>query len=108
MRVMDKLVHADIFFFITTCAIVVLTIIFGIALVYGIFIAKNVHYVVKKIKEESDNISGDIAHARQKIREQGMKVASYISFFKSLVSFGTARKAKKKSSKRSEDSEVTN
>ena len=105
---MDKLVHADIFFFITTCAIVLLTIIFAIALVYGIFIAKNVHYVVKKIKEESDNISGDIAHARQKMREQGAKVASYVAFFKSLVSFGSERKAKKKSAKKEEDSEVKN
>ncbi len=105
---MDKLVHADIFFFITTCAIVLLTIIFAIALVYGIFIAKNVHYVVKKIKEESDNISGDIAHARQKMREQGMKFASYVAFLKSLVSFGSDKKSKKKSSKKTDDSEVTN
>ncbi len=106
---MDKLVHADIFFFITTCAIVLLTIILAVAFVYGIFIAKNVNYVVKKIKEESDNISGDIAHARQKIREQGMKVASYVEFFRSLVSFGSAKKAKKRSSKKTEeDSEVTN
>jgi predicted PurR-regulated permease PerM len=105
---MDKLVHADIFFFITTCAIVLLTIIFAIALVYGIFIAKNLHYIVKKIKEESDNISGDIAHARQKIREQGIKMASYVEFLKSLVSFGSAKKSKKKSSKKTEDSEDTN
>ncbi|MEI6490364.1 MAG: hypothetical protein WCO16_01220 [bacterium] len=105
---MDKLVHADIFFFITTCAIVLLTIILAVAFVYGIFIAKNVHYVVKRIKEESDNISGDIAHARQKIKEQGMKMASYVAFFKSLVSFGSEKKAKKKSQKKSEDSEFTN
>lgn len=105
---MDKLVHADIFFFITTCAIVILTIIFAVALVYGVFIAKNVHYVVKKIKEESDNISGDIAHARQKIKEQGMKVASFMAFIKSLASFGSARKTKKKAAKKAEDSEVTN
>ena len=105
---MDKLVHADIFFFITTCAIVLLTIIFAVVLVYGIFVAKNVLYIVKKIKEESDNISGDIAHARQKIREQGMKVASYVAFFKSLVNFGSERKSKKKATKKVEESEVTN
>lgn len=100
---MDKLVHADIFFFITTCAIVLLTIIFAVALVYGVFIAKNIHYVVKKIKEESDNISGDIANARQKIREQGMKIASYMTFLKSLVTFSSQKKAKKKTVKKEEE-----
>ncbi len=105
---MDKLVHADIFFFITTCAIVLLTIIFAVALIYGVFIAKNVHYIVKKIKEESDNISGDIAHARQKIREQGMKLVSMMAFLKSLVTFGAGKKTRKKASKEETDPEFTN
>lgn len=105
---MDKLIHADIFFFITTCAIILLTIILAVAFVYVVFIAKNVNYIVTKIKEESDNISGDIAHARQKIREQGLKLTAMFAFLKSLVNFSSAHKTRKKSVKKEEGSEDSN
>ncbi len=107
---MDTLIHADIFFFITTCALVLLTIIAGVALVYVVFIAKNIHYVVKKVKEESDNISGDIAHARQKIRDQGVKLASLMAFLKTIISLRSTKKetpAKKKNAKATEPTDET-
>lgn len=105
---MDKLIQADIFFFVTTCAIVLLTIIFAIALVYVVFIAKNVHYVITKIKDESDNISGDIASARQKIKEQGVRLLSIFTLLKSFASFTSDKKARKKNGKKGDDSEASN
>lgn len=84
---MNNLVHADIFFFITTCAVVAITIILVFVLIYVVLVAKNIHYVIKKIKEESDHISEDIAHARMKIKEQGTKIASLMGFLKNMASF---------------------
>ena len=105
---MDKLIHADIFFFITTCALVLLTIILAIVFSYGVFIAKNINHIVKRIKEQSDNISEDIEVARQKIKDQGLKFASIIAFIKSLSIFNSIRKSRKKSTKKEESSESEN
>ncbi len=108
---MNTLVHADIFFFITTCSVVIISIILAIALVYAVMVAKNIHYVVTKIKEESDHISEDIAHARMKIKEQGAKITTLMAFFKNMASFRSAKVAKdyvRNSKKTSSNSKKTN
>ncbi len=67
---MSSLLQADIFFFITTIAVIVLLII---AVIIGYFIFKLVRhaeYIAKKIREESDNISDDIAYLRANIRDK--------------------------------------
>lgn len=67
---MSSLLQADIFFFITTIAVIVLLII---ATVIGYFIFKLVRhaeYIAKKIRDESDNLSDDIAYLRANIRDK--------------------------------------
>lgn len=102
---MDTLIHADIFFFITSCAVIVLSIIMGIVLVYAVFVAKNVHYIVSKVKKESDHISEDIYHARLKIREQGAKIATLMSFLKNIAGMRSS-KSKNSSTKDERKSEI--
>ena len=88
---MDTIIHADIFFFITACAVVVLTIILGIILIYGVFVAKNVHYIVSKVKKESDNISDDIYNVRLKIKEQSTKILALMAFLKNMAGMRTSK-----------------
>jgi uncharacterized membrane protein YraQ (UPF0718 family) len=67
---MSSLLQADIFFFVTTIAVIVLLII---AVVIGYFIFKIVQhaeYIAKKIRDESDTISDDIAYMRANIKEK--------------------------------------
>jgi hypothetical protein len=67
---MSSLLQADIFFFITTIAVIVLLIM---ALVIGYFVFKVVRhaeYIAKKIRDESDHISDDIAYLRANIKEK--------------------------------------
>lgn len=97
---MDTIVHADIFFFITACAVVILTIILGIILIYGVFVAKNVHYIVSKIKKESDNISDDIYNVRLKIKEQSTKILALMAFLKNIAGMSSAKNKNTREEKR--------
>lgn len=54
---MDTLIHADIFFFITSIAVVVLTILLVIAFVYFIQILVNFRDISKILKNGVDNAS---------------------------------------------------
>lgn len=54
---MDTLIHADIFFFITSVAVVVLTILLVIAFVYFIQILVNFRDISKILKNGVNNAS---------------------------------------------------
>lgn len=73
---MQTLIHADIFFFITSIAVVVLALIVLIAVLYVVRILHSVRYIVDKIKKESDHVTEDIAELRGKIKEGGAKFST--------------------------------
>ncbi len=69
----ESLIHADIFFFISTIALVLISIAVVIALVYLIRILRNVGEVTDKIKTESTEIVGDLKKLRANLRDEGVK-----------------------------------
>lgn len=69
---MNQLVHADIFFFITSIAVVLITIVAVIFLVYAIKILQEVRALVKFLHEEAEKISGDLADVRAKLQAGGL------------------------------------
>lgn len=86
----NSLIHADIFFFISTIALVVVSIGLIIALVYSIKILKNVSDISAKVKEEGERIVSDVRELRHVLRNEGLKwkgVAGLIRGF-----FGTRKK----------------
>jgi uncharacterized protein YoxC len=89
---MDTLIHADIFFFITTISIVVVTIGFIIALIYIIKILRTVSKVGDKVKEESDEIIDDIKALRGNIKQQGFSFMNVKNVIKMV--FGKKRSKK--------------
>lgn len=89
---MESLIKSEIFFFITSIAVVILTILLGMAVVYLIRILRNVDDISKKAKDEAALIKEDVADLRQNIRDEGIKVKSFVSFFNKL-------KGRKKSKK---------
>lgn len=95
---MDTLIQANIFFFITSVVTVVLAIGVAILLFYIIRITRNVDYISKKLKDESDNVTADIALLRARIKEEGVKVAPIIGLFSRF--FGGSKKEAHKSSHR--------
>ena len=62
---MDTLVQADLFFFITSIAIVVITIAVLMALFYFIQILRDVRYATKRIREETDRIVSDVDNLKE-------------------------------------------
>lgn len=81
---METIMKSEIFFFITAIAVVILTILIGIIAAYLIRILKNVDDISKKAKDEAALIKEDVADLRQNIRDEGIRVKSFVSFFNKL------------------------
>ncbi len=82
---MESLIKSDIFFFITTICIVLITILFVVILIYLIRVFKNIDFLSKKIKEEGEEIINDVHNARINLKAEGKKASnllSILSFFK--------------------------
>jgi uncharacterized protein YoxC len=80
----ESLIHADIFFFISTIALVLISIGIVVVLVYVIKILRNVGEVTDKIKVESGEIVEDLKKLRANLRDEGMKwrhVADLVRMF---------------------------
>lgn len=86
---MNELLKADIFFFITSIAVIVIAVLLVIALIYIIRILRDVKGVSKTAKESADAIGEDIQGARGEIK-------AYIHLIKKYFSkmFGGGKKKK--------------
>ncbi len=90
---METLIHADIFFVVTTAAIVLLTIGFIIVFVYVIKILHRLHEISEIVRTESDLIAEDVHVLRSKMRSGTFTWTSILHFFKAI--FGRQRTIKK-------------
>ena len=81
---METLIHADIFFFITSIFVIFLTVGFGIALVYIIPILKDMRHLSALAREEGDKLTHDIDSLRSAVKEEGMKAKSILDYFLAL------------------------
>ena len=92
---MDPFLKMDIFFVVTTVAVVLLTGIFTLIAIQVVRILKHVERIAALVEEEAEEIRGDIAAVRAKVKEEGMKAAlSFASWFP----FGKRRGRKKRGS----------
>jgi hypothetical protein len=69
----DTLIHADIFFFISTIALVVIAIGMCIALFYVIGILRNTRDISESVKEESKEFVHDIHALRNGVKKKNKK-----------------------------------
>lgn len=81
---MNDFLKQDIFFFVTTIAVVILTILLAILIIYIIKISKDVKYISHKAKSEADLISKDLSDLRENVKEKGAKLKYFLSFFNNL------------------------
>lgn len=104
---MQTLIHADIFFFITTIAVILVTLFIAIILFYAVKVARKVDSIAETIDKESKNVAQDIETLRTRVKEEGMKVSGFSKFIGSFLVgkyFGKGKSQKRKAH-RSEDSE---
>lgn len=72
--------QADIFFFITSIAVIVLTLLLIVLLTYAVKIARTISSITETIKKESENVVEDIAELRGRVKEEGLKVSTFWRF----------------------------
>lgn len=99
---MNELVKADIFFFITSIAVVVASVVLTVAFIYLIQILRDVRYITKRVRRESDEIIEDVHEARNFIKkevQQALDIKELIGgVVQSVFSRGRKRSPRKKKS----------
>lgn len=93
--VMESVVKSDMFFFVTTIAVIVLTLVLVVALTYVIRIASDIKYIAKRAKQETDEIADDLKSARVALKEKGKTIGTILSSLWFLRSKRKARQEKK-------------
>ncbi|OHA17323.1 MAG: hypothetical protein A3C79_03330 [Candidatus Taylorbacteria bacterium RIFCSPHIGHO2_02_FULL_45_28] len=81
---MQTLIHADIFFFITSIAVVLVSIGLIIALIFIIKILNNIHKISDMLRSESGLVVEDVHALRGKIREGKLSLAGIFRLFRDL------------------------
>lgn len=79
---MEEVAKSDVFFFVTTLCVVVVTVVVVFVIAYSIRIITDVKYIVKKAKDETDEIVRDIRDAREIVKEKTRSFGTFLSVFK--------------------------
>ena len=82
---MNDFLKMDIFFVVTTLAVVLVTTLIALALIRIIRILNNVEDISKMVEEEGKLLRSDIADARANVRTEGFKVKHVVQFFRKRV-----------------------
>ncbi len=83
---MDTLIHADIFFIITSVSTVILVVLAIIAMIFIISILANVRYISKKLKVESDFLAEEMREFRRKIEISHTRIFPLFRLLQRIVS----------------------
>jgi hypothetical protein len=93
---MDTLMHADIFFFVTTIAVVVITLFLIAALVILIKVLYQIKGVAEQVREETILFREDIHGLRDGIRREGFKLKNFFDFGYAFFKKRIVKKSKDK------------
>lgn len=77
---MDSFLKSDIFFFITSVAVVIIAILLTVLIIYLIKVSRDIRYISQRAKTEADNIIEDVSQLRANIKEQGGKIKDLAGF----------------------------
>ncbi len=99
---METLAKSDVFFFITSVAVILLTAMCLVILFYGIRLFRTAVQISRKIKEEGDALSNDIAAIRTKVSEQGFGIKTLFNLISGFFgnTLGKTARRKKKASRK--------
>jgi len=90
---MQTLIHADIFFFVTTIAVVIVAVVLAVVLVYIAIILADIRELSRTIKKEGAEIIDDVHAFRDEVKEEARHsarnssstVAAFLSFISSVM-----------------------
>jgi biopolymer transport protein ExbB/TolQ len=81
---MEDLIHADVFFFVTTIFIVVVTAAIFVASIYVISILKDLKVISQKARIEGEEIIEDVKNLRENVKREGANLKQISRFFSAL------------------------
>ena len=77
---MHTLIHADIFFFVTTIAVVVVGAALTVALIYAAKVLSDLRAITREVREETVLFRSDIASLRADVAREGFRIERFIKF----------------------------
>jgi len=86
---MNEILHANVFFVITSITTVIFCIITTLILLHVLKLVKSVRRIIERIEEASEQVADDVAHAREMFYNGGM-IARVMGFMA-----GTRRKTRR-------------
>ncbi len=87
---MDDFLKMDVFFAITTVAVLVLSVLVGYVLVRVLRILKSLERIVLLAEKETELVREDLVHLREKVSKEGLKLRHIVGF---LGGLGKKRKS---------------
>jgi len=75
---MSEILQTNIFFFITSVAVVFVTILAGIVLFYVVMILKDIKDVSERVKKGVGLVGKDLAALRREVKKGGTKAQSVV------------------------------
>jgi hypothetical protein len=82
---METLVKADIFFFITTIAVIFVTVVFGIIAFYVVMFLRNAREISEEFKLEAKEVVRDIRLLRGNLKDEGLRWKHVLGFLRNIV-----------------------
>ena len=82
---MDTLIHADIFFFVTTIVVVVVGVALTAVLIYLARVLSDIKKITAQVHEETILFREDLHDLRGEVRRDGFKMAHFMEFLKKLA-----------------------
>lgn len=76
---MEAVAKSEIFFFITTVCIILVTLVILVSGVYLVKIVADVKSITKRLKEETAEVMDDLKSARESLKEKGRSFASVLA-----------------------------
>jgi K+-transporting ATPase A subunit len=77
---MDSLLKSDIFFVVTTIAVVVVGALVAVVLIYLARILSDVKKLSRSVREEGERVVEDIEGLRENIKKNTIKLSDILSF----------------------------
>lgn len=90
---MSTLIHADIFFFVTTIAVVLIGLLFIVVIIYVVRILNDMRYISGVVRKETDILAEDLEGFRDKVKSEGF-APSFFSFIAGLFKQARGKRSK--------------
>ena len=93
---MSTILQTNIFFYITSFAVVVVTMLIVVGLFYILSILRNIKDISNTAKRGTDILAEDITLLHERVKKRGFKIRHVVDFFLQLIPLRRKRSTKTK------------